>query len=844
MRTGVKILISLCASLAVFAGLFVLSANGYGSFIEANFYQPAVVRSLKTNLNLISSTAAAWHGKNREHFKDFLQSGFVKRAVLQEQSADDIKARDDAAYNLISAVPGLTGFRIIDADTLKIHYSTFPEDIVLHSDTLISYRRYEREKDDIPLQFISVPKDGAEKVTADSTNGLFLYCFPFYDNYQAYRGSAVFYVTAKSFLRKLIADKALTLSSDLSLMRDKNYNGFSILTGLSQFFSKELEAAVDTVWEQKPEEITLLSLENDKKNAQHWILLSIKTDFGYAGQICEKEFFTFSPIIKYFLMITAFITTFLIVFLGLNVRQDKFFIAQNKIQQLHLGILKNYIEDTQSKNWESLQKELEYRRHEVNAEIKHGIGKKILSKREKEIDAILQKSWEDIFAAINGKYSSAYAGAPDTAALIALLRQVIAKSEGKPLASAASGTAAPAVPAGMPAPAAPSKPAGQSDEGSLVEEIELADLGEFEEAALLEEDGLSAAPVSGKSAPKRTEAADAEEIEEIEEVEEIEEAEPLEEAEPVELLEADADTPGSAEKTETVYADTGKIIEEASSLEELDVLESDSAETALTEDAGQPAEGVPETASGSLEGAGGLMKQAAAFKTKTAKKSAKKEHKSLGGLMKAAKAKTAENDETFEPALEQKNNNPIDSLDDLIESAEEIIDVEPVEEVSALEDSAKTAEERISAAFEFNSNEDLEELNNMYLGNAEDKAFSDEDPLKAFDDMGFTVSGMDFSGLDSAENYIDKPDSCNMAAEVEYIEDLNLDFQKSMWGKYAEQPLQGELELSNKLKKSASSAANENIIITDEDGTFMVCKDNALEPKDKEFKALVDSVLK
>ena len=895
MRTGIKILISLFASLAVFLALFVFSITGYGSFIEANFYQPAVVRSLKENLNKVAASAAEWHRANEKSFAEFLQNDFVKRAALQEQSEADIKIRDDSAYSLISNVTGLTGLRIIDADTLKIHYSTFSDDIILRSEQLISYRRYEKEREDIPLKFVSVPKGGKAKITVDSVNGLFLYCFPFYDNYQAYRGTAVFYVASKSFLRRLIANKTLTLSNDLNLVADKNYTSVGILTGLSDMFSEELRGAVGVSWEENSDEIRLLSL----KNSQNWVLVSIKTDFGHVGQVCEKDLFIFSPIIKYFLMFTAFITAFLIVFLILNMRQDRFFVAQNKIQQLHLGILKNYIKDAQSKNWESLQKELEYRRHEVNAEIKKGMGKKTLAKKEKQIDAILQKSWEDIFAAINGKYSAAYANIntaeADTAALVALLRQILAETGTKPLVPA-DGSAASADSSGIPSPAAPVSDApSEIGEAEPVEEIEPADLGGLEEAVLEEEAFEKETAVT--AAKKQESDDEAELIEEIEladlggleeeifeqeaaarkkeqPAKEIEAIALFDEADEFELLEAEQDVPEDGAQPAKI--EEAEAVEELGEIEELDEIE-EAEPIAETEDAEPPSAVEPAPMEASKHSAarhGGLMRlaQAKVAKLNAAGTEPETVHnaedgkQAEDGFMQAAESDKPEPPSAPAEAASKKRPNPIDDLDDLINAAEEIPEIEPLEPLEDISDTDKAAgadgfesssefdeepapfisgERKAFEISEFDSNEELEALNNLYLDNLhldELGDLADEDPLKIFDEMGFTVSGIDFSDLETPENYADKAGTFEIPDEVTYIENTESGFP--MWGKYSEDELQGDLEVCDEAEEAADDGADEDIIISGEDGTFTIRKTADLKPENEEFKALVDSVLK
>ena len=231
----------------------------------------------------------------------------------------------------------------------------------------------------------------------------------------------------------------------------------------------------------------------------------------------------------------------------------------------------------------------------------------------------------------------------------------------------------------------------------------------------------------------------------------------------------------------------------------------------------------------------------------------------------------AESDKPVPPsapaeAASKNRPNPIDDLDDLINAAEEIPEIEPLEPLEDLSDTDKAAgadgfesssefdeepapfisgERKAFEISEFDSNEELEALNNLYLDNLhldELGDLADEDPLKIFDEMGFTVSGIDFSDLETPENYADKAGTFEIPDEVTYIENTESGFP--MWGKYSEDELQGDLEVCDEAEEAADGGADEGIIISGEDGTFTIRKTADLKPENEEFKALVDSVLK
>lgn len=541
MRTGFKILISLIVALGLFAGLIFLTASGYKSIVETEIYQPAVVKAVYNNLGKIAEAAEEWHAENKAFFAEFLENAAVKRSVQQEQTAADIKMRDDASVKLLSSVPGLAGIRLIDVETQKIHFSTISNDILTQAENMISYKKYGKDENDIPLQFITAGENEKIKITADSAANTFLYCLPFFSTYGTYSGVAVFYVSDKSFLKELIAEKNFSLADNITVLTDTNYSMLGILTGLPYAVSQELKPLILSNWEKPTETVSFISLNNN----QEWVLISRKVSFGYTGQICEKKLFLFPPVVKYFLIFAAVITVFLITFLLLNLKQDKFAAVSAKIQKLHLAILQNYIKNTESKNRKELQNELEYRRHDANAEIKKGLGNRFLKKNGKKVDEILQKSWEEIFSIINGKFSENGGAAQsevkiNNEELAGLLRQILEEAKYGSSAKQFKRTDHPVT--------VLQKEDTASGRQNSAEAEAVEELAELKEAAPAEQvpELDNAEPVE-----ELTEIEDAEPTEELAELgaaevdEDISEAEELEDIETAgELIELGGDEPG------------------------------------------------------------------------------------------------------------------------------------------------------------------------------------------------------------------------------------------------------------------------------------------------------------
>ena len=697
MRTGLKVLISLVISLAVFAGLFLLTASDYESFTETKIYKPAIIRHINENLSEIERAFIAWNDTNTELFKNFLNEESLMSVVKQEQAQSDIESRNNVISKIISTVPGFAGLRIIGSQYQKIHFSTFPEDILNKTDSMLSYKRYNDADNLIPYQHIETADNSEVRITASTDLDVLLYCLPFYDSYEVYRGTAVFYISGNSFLYHLVSQNILSISDGLALLSDQAHSIIGILTGTHNIVSPELQEAVLDDWERKPQNLRIISLEGEDR----WVLITKKSDFGYVGRITEKSVFMFPASVKYFLIFTVFVTVFLASFLLLNLKRNKLFIAQNKIQQLHWSILKSYLKTSQKENWGELQKELEYHRHEVNEEIKKGLGKKVLESKSKEIDDFLQNSWQEIFDIINktttNKSFTHNLKGVNAEELVNLLMEAVKNQKNV---------------ADKPKPAEPQTSIAEPENAETVEELD-----EVEEAEAVED------------------LDEVEEAEAVEELDEVEEAEAVEELDEVEEAEA---------------VDELDEVEEAETVEELDEIED--AETVEELDEIEDAETVEE-------------------------------------LDEIEEAETAEDDKNYEELYETE----AASIFDKVKKDEEVID--------EMEDN--------------------------------------DDPMLRLDDLGYTISGLDFSELDVPISELEKTE----AKKVEYITD---DYSpiRSMWGKYDDSPTLGDLDVVGESEPVPLLDVSEEQAIVNEDGVFMIRKTEPVKPENKDFKALVDSVLK
>ena len=525
MRTAPKVALSLLLSLLLFAGLAVAAYAGLFNILETRFYQPAVIASMDKQLASVSVAMEEFHAENKLKFGKFVEADAVKRSLLPNQSAQDIFDRTNLAGSLMAEMPGLAGIRIIDASELaanpaedkgtrRIHFSTFKSDILKKEDFLVSYLNYGRDDSVLPFAQISIDDTGSPKMVTDPERDFFVYCFPFHDAYGAWRGTAAFYVSGSAAVNALVAKGLARISDELALVSGDNGAITGVVGGMPVPGRGILSEAVVERWARKDFTVNRLVTAGDSG----WVLVSRQAgEWGFVGQISKESLFAFPQSIRFLFLAISFFTIFLVVFLLFNLKPDGLVLVRHKIKRFQFQLLSELVENTDELKWEEIRKSIEYRRHDVNAALTKSFGRRLNKKYGKEIGELLDKSWDEILAAVGGRGEKQSITNADEIKL--MLERVLQNNAislnltGVPV----QGSQAPKAPARTKPTAA--KPP-QADNVEELEEVEpVEDLEEIESLEEVEE----------------TEPA--EEIEEVESLEEVEEAEPTEEIEEVEALE-------------------------------------------------------------------------------------------------------------------------------------------------------------------------------------------------------------------------------------------------------------------------------------------------------------------
>ncbi|WP_318662542.1 hypothetical protein [Treponema sp.] len=584
-------------SVLVFAAFTVFAFTGLFSVIDARFYEPGKIAQIQKHLDLVSenyneyvSTLESRFGKNEN---SFLKQKSVLSYIQNNPSDDDVRSRSKHSGDLFSQTPGLLGMRLIDKNGTSIHYSTFSTDVLNRTAEIVSYKNYTDSitlsgEKEIPFEQInagdSYSTGGTNcRTIFDGRDNRIIVSFPFYDSYDAYRGSFVFYVNANDFNRVLLAKKLITfgdtgnLVSGLDVESEKKNTDYKsgFVFGLPAVGKQLFEKEILLRWEKGltgPEKIIWSNSENtfdsaeydvsakkEKQKNNYWVLVSSsKTPFGYIGGVYPDEIFVMADGVKILLLICIFVTVFLAVFLIVNLKQDDMVVIRERIRKLELGLVSEYLKKKENVDWKVVSGKIAERRQDVTLEIIRSLGKRS-KKYDKEIKELINKSYDELLAAMNVQVKKEEESSLSNSEQIKqMLEQIL--SSGTIKVQAANVVAAPED--GTPVrPAAVAAKAAEPDAVEELEEIGDAEpIEEVEEAEAVEE------------VEELGEVEELEEVEEVESVEEVEDADAVEELEEIDDAESIEDAE-PVEEAEAVEEAVPEVVEEVGDAEELESVE-------------------------------------------------------------------------------------------------------------------------------------------------------------------------------------------------------------------------------------------------------------------------------
>ncbi len=581
MTSGQKTAASLLTTVILFAVFAVLAFAGLFSVIDARFYEPAKVMQIKSSLDSISESYDEYLTALSERFENsFLNQSAVKTFAERSPSDSSVQERTRLAGDLFSSTQGLSGIRLVDRNENSIFYSSFRSDVLRQTDKFVSYKNYSETVTpsglkEIPFDKVSA-SEGAKCLYFDGRDSRIIFSYPFYDTYSTLRGTMLFYVNAQDFNRFLIKKKLITFSGTGSLISpenisqdddsyaelvEKNVHGFAF--GIP-FVARELfeKQILLRQCEGASESERLVEMSNAD---EFWVMISGEKSLGgFVSGIYDEELFSLPKSVRILILVCAFVSLFLVVFMLFNLKQDDMTVIRRRIKALQIGVVNEYLNTKEDVDWKEISRKISLRRGDITGEIMKSLGRRG-KKHSKEASELIDRSWNEMISAMSsGIGSSSVEG---TVEIKKLLEEILSNGHIQISAAPASVTQSSVNEEKKAEPVHQEIP--HSDMFRSHEEIESP--AELEEAEPLEEVS-EAEPIEDAEPVEEAEAVEeaesVEELEEIPEAESIDEAEPVEDAEPVEESE-DVDEAESVEEAEELES-----IDEPELLEPLEPLES------------------------------------------------------------------------------------------------------------------------------------------------------------------------------------------------------------------------------------------------------------------------------
>ena len=560
MTSGQKTALSVLISVILFGAFVVASFAGLFSAIDARFYEPAKISQIKGKLDGVASAYDEYLRTLSERFAlgegSFLKNASVQTFVEAKPSEKDAVERGEVLGELRSSTQGLLGLRVLDKNQNSLHYSTFRSDILRRDEknNLTAYKNYldclsPAGNQEIPAQRVAASDTGGDlaagqKIYYDAENRIVI-SFPLYDKYSVFRGSVIFYVNALDFASVLLRKNLISIGEEVSFLSNgmdgkDSLSGFVL--GLPSVGEDEFKEGLFDAWKKNSGAAErILSIDSQNKN--FWVAISQKSSSGvFSCGVYNDEIFALPSSARALILACVFISLFLISFLLLNLRRDDETVIRERIKRLQLGVVDEYLSKKEALDWETISG----RREAVTKEIIRSLGSRA-KKRPAQVEELINRSWDELFAAMNLKPSGAKdgGGLENAQEIKAMLQEIL--SSGAIKVQAVAPQAVQARPAAAPAPVENLEEVEAAEPVEELEEIEEAEpVEELEDVAPLESvDGhendapaVLESPLEAQPVEDLEEVADAEPVEDLEEVEA---AEPAAQENPQKVRSADYD---------------------------------------------------------------------------------------------------------------------------------------------------------------------------------------------------------------------------------------------------------------------------------------------------------------
>ena len=548
MTSGQKIAFSLLVAMGLFA-VFVLSLNSkLFNELETRFYTQSKIEQNTGQLDRVSEGCDSYITKilnlTEKGENAWVKNASVRSFYVQNASESDVMTRRRLTEQLFAEIPALSGIRIVDKNGRNLHYSSFDDtDLLKQSGITKIYKNYNditKDADEIPFEQLSKLVSETKSVLLfDQSRNRIVLSVPFCWVDGIYSGVSLFYLSINEIEKELNASDIIPIGQNALIISDSDFSGGLVLN-IPYGEKKSFEEPVKQYWKkhvsaQQPEKLL------EMPDGRFYLALSSNRNGKIqVSAVYPSNLFELSKEIRILIYICIFISILLIVFLIFSFFRDPVVTLQKRIKKIQLGLIENYIDGKEKREWSDIARQLRGRKNDLSTEIIRSLHVHS-KKRRDELSEYLDKNWDEIFSIFETKAgtssgASGAVGAAGTAELTGTSIAEIRRMLEEVLQSRSF--AVPVAAASTPVSVAPVEDVDELDE---VEEL-AEDAEELEEPEEIEDVEELAEDVEDLDEVEEL-AEDAEEIDEVEELtEEVEESDDVEELTgEAEEVEEDAD---------------------------------------------------------------------------------------------------------------------------------------------------------------------------------------------------------------------------------------------------------------------------------------------------------------
>ena len=589
MTSGQKIAFSLLVAMGLFA-VFVLSLNSkLFNELETRFYTQSKIEQNTGQLDRVSEGCDSYITKilnlTEKGENAWVKNASVRSFYVQNASESDVMTRRRLTEQLFAEIPALSGIRIVDKNGRNLHYSSFDGITKIYK----NYNDITKDADEIPFEQLSKLVSETKSVLLfDQSRNRIVLSVPFCWVDGIYSGVSLFYLSINEIEKELNASDIIPIGQNALIISDSDFSGGLVLN-IPYGEKKSFEEPVKQYWKkhvsaQQPEKLL------EMPDGRFYLALSSNRNGKIqVSAVYPSNLFELSKEIRILIYICIFISILLIVFLIFSFFRDPVVTLQKRIKKIQLGLIENYIDGKEKREWGDIARQLRGRKNDLSTEIIRSLHVHS-KKRRDELSEYLDKNWDEIFSIFETKAgtssgASGAVGAAGTAELTGTSIAEIRRMLEEVLQSRSF--AVPAAAASTPVSVAPAEDVDELEEVEELAEYaeELEEPEEIEEVEELAEDVEDLDEVE-----ELTEDVDeAEEVEEltedVDEAEEVEElTEDVDEAEEVEELAEDVEDLDEVEELAEEVEDLDEVEELAEDAEEIDEVEELTEEVEETDD--------------------------------------------------------------------------------------------------------------------------------------------------------------------------------------------------------------------------------------------------------------------